>query len=135
MPPVKPGLARARVNSAADGLELEPQEGSSLRGVVDYLRREEMERAVVFFEAGGELKRNCCLMGASLLGKQSACSAGDTRDTSLIPGEGNGNPLQYSCLGNAMDRRAWWATVYGLARVRCNLAAKTMLLYERTEEL
>ena len=30
-------------------------------------------------------------------------------------GEGNGNPLQYSCLGNPMDRKAWWATVYGAA--------------------
>ena len=57
VPPVKPGLARARVNSAADGLELEPQEGSSLRGVVDYLRREEMERAVVFFEAARGIER------------------------------------------------------------------------------
>ena len=31
------------------------------------------------------------------------------------PGEGNGNPLQYSCLGNPMDRGAWWATVRGVA--------------------
>ena len=31
------------------------------------------------------------------------------------PGEGNGNPLQYSCLGNSMDRRAWWAIVHGLS--------------------
>ena len=31
------------------------------------------------------------------------------------PGEGNGNPLQYSCLGNLMDREAWWATVHGVA--------------------
>ena len=31
------------------------------------------------------------------------------------PGEGNGNPLQYSCLENSMDRGAWWATVYGVA--------------------
>ena len=30
------------------------------------------------------------------------------------PGEGNGNPLQYSCLENSMDRRAWWATVHGI---------------------
>ena len=29
-------------------------------------------------------------------------------------GEGNGNPLQYSCLGNLMDREAWWATVHGV---------------------
>ena len=49
-------------------------------------------------------------------------AAANTGDTSLIPGsgrsprEGNGNPLQYSCLGNPMDRRAWWATVHGVAK-------------------
>ena len=32
------------------------------------------------------------------------------------PGEGNGNPLQYSCLGNPTDRGTWWATVYGVAK-------------------
>jgi len=32
------------------------------------------------------------------------------------PGEGNGNQLQYSCLGNPTDRGAWWATVYGVAQ-------------------
>ena len=32
------------------------------------------------------------------------------------PGEGNGNPLQYSCPGNPMDRGAWWATVHGLTK-------------------
>ena len=32
------------------------------------------------------------------------------------PGEGNGNPLQYSCLGNVMDRGAWCATVYGVTK-------------------
>ena len=32
------------------------------------------------------------------------------------PGGGNGNTLQYSCLGNPMDREAWWATVYGVAK-------------------
>ena len=43
-------------------------------------------------------------------------------DASLIPGSGrfpgggNGNPLQYSCLENSMDRVAWWATVYGVAK-------------------
>ena len=34
------------------------------------------------------------------------------------PGEGNGKPFQDSCLGNPMDRGAWWAIVYGVARVR-----------------
>ena len=33
-----------------------------------------------------------------------------------IPGEGNGNPLQYSCLDNPMDRGAWWATVHRVAK-------------------
>ena len=56
--------------------------------------------------------------------KESACNAGDS---SLIPGlgrspgEGNGNPLQYSCLENSMDRGAWQAIVHGVARVRHNL--------------
>ena len=50
----------------------------------------------------------------SLSGKKSACSAGATGDTGLIPGSGrspgggHGNPLQYSCLENPMDRGAWW---------------------------
>ena len=41
-----------------------------------------------------------------------------------FPGEGNGNPLQSSCLENPMDRGAWWATVHGVARVRHDLATK-----------
>ena len=58
------------------------------------------------------------------VGKESACNAGDM---GLIPeverctGEGNGNLLQYSCLGNSMGRGAWWATIHGVARVRHNL--------------
>ena len=35
-----------------------------------------------------------------------------------FPGEGNGNPLHYSCLGNSMDRGAWWTTVHGVAKSR-----------------
>ena len=38
------------------------------------------------------------------------------------PGEGNGNPLQYSCLGNPMDRGAWWATVHGVAKSQALLS-------------
>ena len=54
--------------------------------------------------------------------KNPPASAGDIRDTGSIPGlerfpgEGNGNPLQYSCLGNPMDRGAWWAVVHGVAK-------------------
>ena len=53
--------------------------------------------------------------------KNLAANAGDTRDVGLIPGlerfpeEGNGNPLQYSCLGNPMDSGAWWVAVHGVA--------------------
>ena len=52
-------------------------------------------------------------------GKESACNAGDVGSISgsgRSPGEGNGNPLQYSCLENFMDRRAWWATVHRVAK-------------------
>ena len=38
------------------------------------------------------------------------------------PGEEDGNPLQYSCLGNSMDRGAWWATVYGIAKSQTQLS-------------
>ena len=50
-------------------------------------------------------------------GKESACNAGDLGSVPVsgrCPGEGNGHPLQSSCLENPMDRGAWWATVYGL---------------------
>ena len=50
-------------------------------------------------------------------GKESACNAGDPGSvpgSGGSPGEGNGNPLQYSCLENSMDRGSWWATVFGL---------------------
>ena len=55
--------------------------------------------------------------------KNLSANAEDTRDVGLIlglgrsPAEGNGNPLQYSCLGNSMERGAWWATVHGVARI------------------
>ena len=54
--------------------------------------------------------------------KNPPANAGDARDVSLIPGTGrspdvgNGNPLQYSCLGNPMDRGAWWAIVHGVPK-------------------
>ena len=44
-----------------------------------------------------------------------AGNAGSIPGSGRSPGEGNGNPLQYSCLGNPMDRGAWWATVHGVA--------------------
>ena len=70
-----------------------------------------------------------------LNGKESTCNAEDTGwilGTGRFPGEGNGNPLQYSCLGNTVDREAWQATglshgylmpVHEVTRVRHNQAA------------
>ena len=63
--------------------------------------------------------------------KNLPANAGDLRDTGSIPGsgrcseEGNGNPLQCSCLGNPMDREALWAAVHGVTkRVRHDLVTK-----------
>ena len=49
-------------------------------------------------------------------GKESACNAGDLDsipESGRLPGEGNGNPLQYSCLENPMDGGAWQARIHG----------------------
>ena len=59
--------------------------------------------------------------------KNPPATVGDTGDTGLIPGlrrlpgEGTGNPHQYSCLENPMDRGAWWATVHSVAKSRTQL--------------
>ena len=58
-------------------------------------------------------------------GKESACNVGNP---GLIPGsgrplgEGNGNPLQYSCLENSMDIAAWWATVHRVSKSQTRLS-------------
>ena len=72
------------------------------------------------FPAGSELKA-------------SAYNAGDLGSipgSGSSPGEGNGNPLQYSCLENPMDRGAWWATVHGVADSQARLSDLTYLLKE-----
>ena len=58
----------------------------------------------------------------ALVVKNPPTNAGDVRDAGLTPGSGrstgeeNGNSLQYSCLGNPLDRGAWWATVHGVTK-------------------
>ena len=68
--------------------------------------RAEVEKAFLmdFFPGGSDAK-------------ESACNAGDPGSIPGLgrsPGEGNGNPLPYSCLTNTMDKGAWWATVLGV---------------------
>ena len=63
--------------------------------------------------------------------KNPPCNAGDTRDAGFIPkwgrspGGGNGNPLQYFCLENLMDRGAWQAIVHGVTKSWTRLSTHT----------
>ena len=71
----------------------------------------------------------CCLQGSIRLpwwlsGKESACNAGDAGSipgSGISHGEGNGNPLQYFCLGNPMDRGALRGTVHGVVKSQIQL--------------
>ena len=64
--------------------------------------------------------------------KSSAWNAGDLGSipgSGRSPGEGNGNPLQYSCLENPMEGGAWWATVHGVVKSRTQLSDFTHSAY------
>ena len=82
------------------------------------------------------------LYRASLMtvGKESACSAGDTGDMGSIPGlgrstgGGNGNPLHHSCLKAPMDRGAWWATVHEVTKSRIWLSMLSGLDWQQIEQ-
>ena len=97
---------------------VKPHTVSSVNGIA--LKRD-LRRVGEIQEAG-----DICIYGASwvaLVVKNPLANAGDIRHvgsnsgSGRFSGEGNGNPLQYSCLGNPMDRRAWWVTVGGSQRV------------------
>ena len=65
--------------------------------------------------------------------KNPAAKTGDAGDSSLIPGLGrspgrrNVNPLQYSCLGNSMDREGWWATIRGVTKSQTLLSDRACI--------
>ena len=62
--------------------------------------------------------------------KESICNAGDLGSipgSGRSPGEGNSYPLQYSCLGNPMDRGGWWATVHGVPKSQIRLSTEHMI--------
>ena len=72
-------------------------------------------------------KKKKCLFPGGSDGKESACNAGDLGSMPGLGrslGEGNGNPLQYSCLENPMDRGAWWAVVPGVTKSQTRLMDK-----------
>ena len=61
----------------------------------------------------------CKTFPSSSVSKAFVFNAGDLGSIPRLgrsPGDGNGNPLQYPCLENSMDRRAWWATVHGVIK-------------------
>ena len=77
-----------------------------------------------------EQREPSCFPGGSD-GKASACNAedlGSIPGSGRYPGEGNGNPLQYSCLENSMDGEAWWATIRGVTKSRTQLRDFTFFL-------
>ena len=79
---------------------------------------------LVLFQLSGFLLMNVSGLGGSD-GKASVYNAGDLGSSPGLgryPGEGNGNPLQYYCLENLMDRGAWQAAVYGVTKSRTRLS-------------
>ena len=74
----------------------------------------------------------------SSVGKESTCNAGDPgfiHGSGRCPGKGNGNPLQYSCLENSMDRGAWRAIVHGVARVEHDSVTKPQQHFRPNQHL
>ena len=90
--------------------------------------------AMEYYDFGfGHVELEVILRGfpGSLDGKASAYNVGDlgsSPGSGRSPGEGNGNPLQYSCLENPMDGGAWWATVHGVTKSWTRLSDFTSLL-------
>ena len=83
-----------------------------------YIPKVRALRVTIHLDESSSLLAKMCFPGGSEC-MESACSAGDPCSIPGLgrsPGEGNGYPLQYSCLGNPMDRGAWWATVHGVAK-------------------
>ena len=85
------------------------------------LNKKVLTKYLVGFQSISLLRKVSSRFPGGTSGKESTANSGDT--CSILgwgrsPREGNGNPLQYSCLGNPMDRGAWWATVHVVAKDR-----------------
>ena len=84
--------------------------GSSVHGIS---QQEYWRRLLIYMGCPGSTVVNDPLASA-----KDARDLGSIPGSGRSPGEGNVNPLQYSCLGSLMERGAWWATVHGVTRVR-----------------
>ena len=81
---------------------------------------------------------NTCSFPGGSIGKASAYNAGDLGlipGLGRFPGEGNGNPLQHSCLENPVDGGAWYATVHGVSKSRTQLSNFTHIHTPGAQEL
>ena len=101
--------------------------GSSVHGIVQARILEWV--AISFSRRSSRLRDWTQVFPGGSDGKESSCNVGDPGSIPGLgksPGEGNGNPLQYSCLDNPMDRGAWSATVHGVGRVGHDWATSLM---------
>ena len=75
------------------------------------------------------MKFELCMLSSGSNGKESVCNAGELGlipGLGRSPGEGNGYPVQYSCLENSKDRGAWQATVHGVAKSQTRLTVHSI---------
>ena len=70
-----------------------------------------------------------CFSGLQLIARATSLHRGHLRRVSIVSGEGNGTPLQCSCLENPMDGGAWWAAVHGVAKSRTRLSNFTFTFH------
>ena len=92
-----------------------------------------LEGSLVFLLSSQHFQAHC---GSE--GKASAGNVGDLGSnlgSGRSPGEGNGNPVQYSCLKNPMDRGVWWATVHGVAKSQTRLSDFTFTFFQHFHQL
>ena len=103
----------------------------SVKGEFNSMKHSFYKRFFFFFASHVDLMSPWRDFPGGSDGKASACNVGDPGSIPApgrSPGEGNGNPLQYSCLENHMDRGARWATVHGVAKSQTRLSDFTSLL-------
>ena len=112
-----------------------PRDGGAWAAAVDEVTQSQTRLKRLSSSSSSSRGQNKAVNSSSKV-KAFACNA---RDLSSIPGrspgEGNGNPLQYSCLENPMDGGAWWATVNGVAKSRTRLSDFTSLHFDSKKTL
>ena len=94
-----------------------------ISGMQEWFNTKKLINVINYIKRTNVIKNDHLSVGfpCGSVGKESACNAGDLGlipASGRSPGEENGNPLQYSCQQNTMDRGAWRAIVHGVTRIR-----------------